>query len=208
MFFSNSVNNPAGGRPIKEYAITLDMATELAMVERNEKGKQARQYFIECERKVMAGPALPDFTDPAEAARAWAAEYEQKKRAQALVAEQAKQIEEQRPKADFHDAVTGAVNAQSVQEIAKVLGMGPNKLFDFLRGERLLMRNNLPYQQYVDAGLFKVVEGQFYDRAGESRTYTRTLITGKGLAHIQRRIQALMPVLRLPNASGGAQVLC
>jgi phage anti-repressor protein len=48
--FSDSGNNPQGGRPTKEYSLTLNMAKELAMVERNQKGKEARQYFIECER--------------------------------------------------------------------------------------------------------------------------------------------------------------
>ena len=40
----------SGGRPQREYSLTLDMAKELSMVERNAKGKQARQYFIQCER--------------------------------------------------------------------------------------------------------------------------------------------------------------
>lgn len=51
--FHNSVGNPLGGRPAKEDHISLDMAKELSMVERNEKGKQVRQCFIECERRIL-----------------------------------------------------------------------------------------------------------------------------------------------------------
>lgn len=51
-FTQNSVK-PQGGRPTKEYALSLDMGKELAMVERTAKGKQARQYFIECERRAL-----------------------------------------------------------------------------------------------------------------------------------------------------------
>ncbi|EKS1605368.1 antA/AntB antirepressor family protein [Campylobacter coli] len=40
------------GRPRKEYYVTLDMAKELCMVEDNEKGRQARRYFIECEKRL------------------------------------------------------------------------------------------------------------------------------------------------------------
>ncbi|EAH4787958.1 antA/AntB antirepressor family protein [Campylobacter jejuni] len=41
-----------GRRPRKEYYVTLDMAKELCMVENNEKGRQARRYFIECEKRL------------------------------------------------------------------------------------------------------------------------------------------------------------
>ena len=50
--FSENLEKPTGGRPSQEYFITLDMAKELSMVERNDKGKQARRYFIECEKKL------------------------------------------------------------------------------------------------------------------------------------------------------------
>ncbi|WP_273755814.1 MULTISPECIES: antA/AntB antirepressor family protein [unclassified Bartonella] len=50
--FTKNLVKPKGGRPSTEYHITLDMAKELSMVERNEKGRQARRYFIECEKKL------------------------------------------------------------------------------------------------------------------------------------------------------------
>ncbi len=54
-FFSEST----GGRPSKEYCLALDMAKELSMVERTAKGKQARQYFIECERIALQAHGTP-----------------------------------------------------------------------------------------------------------------------------------------------------
>ena len=50
--FSENSEKPNGGRPITEYFITLDMAKQLAMVERNEQGKEALRYFILCCRKI------------------------------------------------------------------------------------------------------------------------------------------------------------
>ena len=46
--------NPQGGRPTKEYGLSISMAKELSMLERNEQGKLARQYFIECEKRLAA----------------------------------------------------------------------------------------------------------------------------------------------------------
>lgn len=50
--FANFGENPKGGRPTKEYILSMDMAKELSMIERSNKGKQARMYFIECEKRL------------------------------------------------------------------------------------------------------------------------------------------------------------
>lgn len=66
-YLENS-KKPLGGRPSMEYALSLDMAKELSMVERNEKGKRARQYFIDCEKR-LSGSLKIDFNDPLQAAK-------------------------------------------------------------------------------------------------------------------------------------------
>ncbi len=55
----NSGKNHQGGRPSKEYWLTMDTAKELSMLERNAKGKEARRYFIECEKRLRNLPTVP-----------------------------------------------------------------------------------------------------------------------------------------------------
>ena len=90
---------------------------------------------------------LPDFGNPAEAARAWALEYEQKKTA--LL-----QIEQDKPKVEFAESVKSAGNDIEIGDAAKQLGVGPNKLRDWLRENKVIRKRRdgyyEPYQRYMD----------------------------------------------------------
>lgn len=185
--FSEIGNNPQGGRPAKEYALALDMAKELAMVERNEKGRQARAYFLECERRAQ---------DPVHALLAMsrpemlemAARMAREKEALRLQTQAQQQtISALAPKAAFHDEVAQAEGGQSLGEVAKVLGTGQNRLFAWLRAQHILMADNRPYQEYLERGYFRLIEQAWKDREGEAHLSTKTLITGKGLIWLQRR---------------------
>lgn len=81
--FAKFGENPNGGRPSTEYALSIDMAKELSMVENNERGKQARRYFIECERRLREGN-IPSYQieDPVKRAEKWIEERKQLQLAQ------------------------------------------------------------------------------------------------------------------------------
>ena len=82
--FHKKMENPNGGRPSHEYYVSVGMAKELAMVENNEKGKQARKYFIECEKQLLSQRSLP--RTYAEALRAYADEVEARELAEQQLA--------------------------------------------------------------------------------------------------------------------------
>lgn len=110
--------------------------------------------------------------------------------AQNILAQKEKQIEEMKPKAEFFDAVADSKTAISMNEVAKVLaikGYGRNNLFEFLREEKVLDKFNVPYQRYVDAGWFRVIE-QKYMKNGEQIITTKTLVYQKGVDGIRKKI--------------------
>lgn len=123
---------------------------------------------------------LPDFTNPVEAARAWANEYEAKQKA---LTENA----EMKPKADFYDTVANTESLFSMADVAKTLdmGMGRNKLFAFLRDKGILDKDNHPYQKYVDAGYLRLIEN--HCKAGDNDVvYKCTYVKQKGIDYIRK----------------------
>ena len=124
--------------------------------------------------------ALPDFTNPVEAARAWANEYEAKQKA---LTENAVM----KPKADFYDTVANTESLFSMADVAKTLdmGIGRNKLFAFLRDKGILDKDNHPYQKYVDAGYMRLIEN--HCKAGDNDVvYKCTYVKQRGIDYIRK----------------------
>jgi anti-repressor protein len=109
-----------------------------------------------------------------------------------LAADQAKQLLEQKPKVEFFDAVAESKDAIEIASVAKVLdvpGVGRNKLFEFLRNRKILMRNNQPYQKYVDCGYFRIIEQKYERPNGDTCINIKTLVYQKGVKYIQELLK-------------------
>ena len=137
--FDKSVKNPNGGRPQIEYALTIDAAKELSMVEGNEKGKQARRYFIACEKRLteLSAPSYM-IEDPIRRAEKWIEEQKQLKQLAEENEKQAEKIEHDKPKVLFADAVCTSKRSCLVAELAKIpcKKKGVRKRFLDLTGKR------------------------------------------------------------------------
>lgn len=173
--FCSFLSESTGGRPAQDAAIIIEMAKEIAMLQRNEKGKQARHYFIQLEKawnspeKVMAR-AL--------------------KIAETQIKTLSEKITQDKPKVIFADAVTASHTSILVGELAKLLHqngveIGQNRLFDWLRQNGFLIsRNgsdyNMPTQKSMELGLFEIKERTINEPNGSIRVTKTTKVTGKG----------------------------
>lgn len=162
-------------REITDHALKLDMAKEIAMIQRTEKGKEVRQYFIQVER---------DYNSP------------EKVMARALLMANNKvltletQVEELKPKALFADAVAASKTSILMGELAKLMNqngvkIGGTRLFAWMRENGYLIKRkgqdwNTPTQRAMEMGLFEIKERTHSNPDGSIIISRTTKVTGKG----------------------------
>ncbi|HEM5467697.1 oxidoreductase [Streptococcus suis] len=173
--FLPNLGKSTGGRQAVDHIIKLDMAKEIAMIQRTDRGKQVRQYFIQVEK---------DFNSP------------EKIMARALLLADKKvhqleaQIEADKPKVLFADAVSASHSSILVGDLAKLISqngfkIGANRLFAWLRENGYLIKRkgsdwNMPTQKSMELGLFEIKETTITHADGHISISKTVKVTGKG----------------------------
>lgn len=189
-FYSFLSKTQNGGRPSVEYNLTISMAKEVAMLQRNEKGKEVRNYFIQVEDRYKKLANDPSYQMALGL-----------KASQLLLDQKDQIIAEMKPKALFADAVATSHTSVLVGELAKILKQngvdtGATRLFSWLRDNGYLIRRrgtdyNMPTQKSMELGLFEIKETSIA-RSNGSVTVSKTpKVTGKGQQYfISKFLQA------------------
>ena len=164
-----------------DHQLTIEMAKELCMIQRSDKGKRCRQYFIELEKawntpEMVMGRALKIAQNQLDSLKGENLKLTEK-------------IKEDKPKVLFADAVETAHTSILVGDLAKLIkqngvDIGQKRLFEYLRENGYLIKNgsskNMPTQKSMDMKLFEVKERTINNPDGTVRITKTTKVTGKG----------------------------
>ena len=176
--FSKNLEN--GGRII-EHIISVDMAKQICMIQRSEKGRLYRQYFLDLEKAWNTPEQVF-----ARALRMADKTIESLKADNAVLLEN---VERMRPKEVFADAVSASQTSILIGELAKLLKqngieIGQRRLFSWMRENGFLLKRgsgrNMPTQKGMELGLFEIKEGSYINGVGENIITKTTKVTGKG----------------------------
>lgn len=166
-----------GGHNRLDYFLSLDMAKELSMVERNAKGKQARQYFIDCEKR-LSGSLKIDFNDPLQAAKAF------------IEAETARRDAERKLQI-AGGALTrlgAAKGSQCLRESAKLLKWKQTPFIDWLLARKMLFRDAgkqlCVYQEYLGRGWF-----EYRTDEKNGHAFKQVMVTPLGLQKLAQKLE-------------------
>ena len=178
---SQICDTPGGKQEVTDYQISIDMAKEICMIQRTEKGREVRKYFLDLEKAWNTPEQIM--------ARA----LRMADKTIASLQDQVRQIsaenEVMKPKALFADAVATADTSILIGDLAKLIrqngyDIGQNRLFGWLRDNGYLVKHgdayNMPTQKSMDLGLFEVKERTIGNPDGSTRITRTTKVTGKG----------------------------
>lgn len=170
--FPNLESDLHGGHNKQDHQMTIDMAKEICMLQRSEKGKQARQYFIALE-KAWNTPEMI-------LSRALKLAEQQMKQLQISNAELTVDNQIMKPKAEYFDDLVERGLNTGLRETAKELGAKERKFIRFLIDKKYIYRNQKgvlqPYAQHV--GELFVLKECFNEKS--NWTGTQILVTPKG----------------------------
>lgn len=164
-----------------DHALTIPMAKELCMLQRTDKGKQCRQYFIKVEEKWNSPEAIMS--------RALKIADMKLLEAQNAVKQLEIKVEQDKPKVIFADAVSASKSSILIGELAKILKQngvdtGQKRLFQWMRDNGYLMKSgssrNMPTQRSMDKELFEIKETTVTHADGHIAVNKTVKCTGKG----------------------------
>lgn len=190
----------AKGEARKEYLLTKEGCELVAHKTGDKKGTLFTVRYIErfkaMEQALIDKQGIPSYSisNPIQRALRWIEEQKEKEQLSLIIQEQQDEIDELQPKGVFYDTVMSSDDWLSMNEVAKVIGipnLGRNKLFRLLRNKKILNKNNIPYQRYVDDGLFKMIETNYKINKKDTTLFKvglKCVVSQKGIEYINNNI--------------------